>query len=130
MSDETSSGEGPRGGDGTRATVEDLRGGVEQTAPPTGVGHEDTVDAEESAVLAALVSAVIPGAGHVRAGLRRRGMYWFGVWLTYVFVSSLFIVFGVGVLMVLALPLVHLVIAVDAYRQVAHWRGRERPRVG
>jgi hypothetical protein len=52
------------------------------------------------------------------------------VWLTYVFVSSLFIVFGVGVLMVLALPLVHLVIAVDAYRQVAHWRGRERPRVG
>jgi hypothetical protein len=57
-------------------------------------------------------------------------MYWFGVWLTYVFVSSLFIVFGVGVLMVLALPLVHLVIAVDAYRQVAHWRGRERPRVG
>ena len=130
MSDETSSGEGPRGGDGTRATVEDLRGGVRHTAPPTGVDHEDTVDVDESALLAALLSAVIPGVGHVRAGLRRRGMYWFGAWLVYVFVSSLFIVFGVGVLMVLALPLFHLVVAVDAYRQVTHWRGRERPRVG
>lgn len=130
MSDETSSGEGPRGGDGTRASVEDLRGGVEQTAPPTGVGHEDTVDEDESALLAALISAVIPGAGHVRAGLRRRGMYWFGVWLVYVIVSSLFTVFGVGLLMLLALPLVHLVVAVDAYRQVTRWRGKEPPRIG
>jgi hypothetical protein len=130
VSDETTGGEGPRGGDGTRATVEDLRGSVEQTAPPAGVGHENTVDADESAVVAALFSAVVPGAGHVRAGLRRRGMYWFGAWLTYVFVSSLFIAFGVGVLMLLAVPVVHLVVAVDAYRQVSYWRDRERPRVG
>jgi hypothetical protein len=130
VSDETSSGEGPRGGDGTRATVEDLRGGVEQTAPPTGVGHEYTVDEDESALLAALISAVIPGAGHARAGLRRRGMYWFGAWLAYLFVSGLFVVFGVGLLMLLALPLVNLVVAADAYRQVRRWRDEDPPRVG
>ncbi|MFB6168435.1 MAG: hypothetical protein ABEJ43_06260 [Haloferacaceae archaeon] len=130
MSDETNSGDGPRGGDGTRATVEDLRGGVEQTAPPTGVEREDTVDADESALLAALLSAVIPGAGHVNAGLRRRGMYSFGAWLVYLFISSVFVLYGVGIVMLLALPLVHLVVAADAYRRVTYWRERERPRVG
>lgn len=126
MSDEPSD----RSGDGTRATVEDLRGSVDPTAPPAGFGHEDTVAEDESPLLAAVLSAVIPGAGHVRAGLRRRGLYWFGVWLFYLFVTSILVVFGVGVLLALALPLVHLVVAVDAYRQVRRWRDEERPRIG
>lgn len=130
MSDESSEGKGPRGGDGTRATVDDLRGGVKPTAPPSGIDHEDTVAPEESPLLAALLSAVIPGVGHARAGLRRRGMYWFGGWLVYVFVSAVLLFYGIGVLMVLALPVLHLGAAVDAYRQVSRWRDEEKPRIG
>ena len=119
-----------RSGNGTRSRVAELQGSMDPTAPPTGFGHQDTVDEDESPLLAAVLSAVIPGAGHVHAGLRRRGLYWFGVWLFYLFVTSILVVFGIGVLLALALPLVHFVVAGDAYRQVGRWRGEERPRLG
>ena len=63
MSDEPSD----QSGDGTRATVEDLRGSMDPTAPPTGFGHQDTVDEDESPLLAAPVTStlVCAGAGYI-----------------------------------------------------------------
>jgi hypothetical protein len=127
VSDESNEG---RGGDGTRSTVEDLRGGVEPTKPPVGIERASTVGPDERPLLAALLSFVVPGAGHVRAGLRQRGLYLFGAWLAYLFVAAVLVVYGIGVLLILALPVVHLVVAVDGYRQVRYWRDRDPPRVG
>ncbi|ESS06474.1 MAG: hypothetical protein A07HB70_01194 [uncultured archaeon A07HB70] len=132
MSDESADGEGrgPRGGDGTRTTVEDLRGGVEPSLPPGELEHANTVDERESALLAAVVSAVAPGAGHVRAGLRQRGFYVFGAWVLYLIVSGAMVIYGIGLVMLVATPAVNLLAGVDGFVQVRRWRGRERPRIG
>lgn len=129
MSDEPS-GEGPRGGDGTRSTVEDLRGRMDPSSPPGEIERAETVDADERPLVAAVLSFVVPGAGHVRAGLQTRGLYWLGAWLLYVFITAALVLFGIGLLLLLVLPVLNLVIAVDAYRQVRWWRGRARPKVG
>jgi hypothetical protein len=123
-------GHGPRGGDGTRSTVEDLRGRVEPTDPPGDLGHEETVDPDASPLLAALFSLLVPGLGLVRAGLRTRGLYWLGGWLGVAFVGLVLTLFLVGVLILLVVPLIHVGAAVDSYRQVRRWRDEARPRVG
>lgn len=68
-------------------------------------------------VVAALLSMFIPGLGHYYAGKKGRGLYWFVGTAAYVFVSLILVFVGVGILLLIAEPVIHLLAGVDAYVQ-------------
>lgn len=72
-----------------------------------------------SPVVAAIVSFIIPGVGHYIGGLKRRGLYWLVGFIVYIFIGLVLSIVGIGLLLLLATPLLQLASAADAYLQLS-----------
>jgi len=89
-----------------------------ETTQETGTG--DDVDP----IIAAVISLIIPGVGHIYASesgddLRTRGIYWLGGIIAYYVLATVLSFVLIGFLLFLVAPLVHIGSAVDAYMQLS-----------
>ena len=90
---------------------------MSNTANTSHVGSTDT-----SPVVAALLSVLVPGLGLIIAGepVKGRGVYWLaGAVIAGVLLFGFSVItLGLGAILWLAWPLVHIAAAVDSYVQV------------
>ncbi len=81
------------------------------------VGTEASSTSEKSPIVAAVLSLVIPGVGQYYNGDTNRGLIVFGAVLVYYILSTVLIFVGIGILMLFAVPVVHIIAAIDAFVQ-------------
>lgn len=85
---------------------------TEQSLDDAGSGSSDT-----SPIVAAVLSFFIPGVGHYLGGDSNRALIVFVAVFAYYFLSTILVFVGIGLLMLLAAPLVHIAAGADAFVQ-------------
>jgi uncharacterized membrane protein len=80
-------------------------------------GTETGASSDSSPLIAALLSFFIPGVGQYYAGDSNRGLVVFGITFIYYALSFVLVIVGIGLLMLLVAPIIHIVAAADAYLQ-------------
>lgn len=76
-----------------------------------------TVESDANAILAAVLSLVIPGVGHLYGGQKKRGLYWLAGLVVFDVIVFVTLFIGIGFLLAFLQPLVHIGAAADAFMQ-------------
>ncbi len=70
-----------------------------------------------SPVVAAVLSLIVPGLGHILGGQTNRGIGWIAATVIYYLLAFILTFFLVGLVLFLIAPILHIAAAADAYIQ-------------